>query len=94
MKVIIKKNKVSANFFTSLVIKHANSDKQKFASLIGESYRWVLDKCSGKEGVPSEKLITILQTLGYNNFNAIDFDFDSVSENITRVYVKGVKQNQ
>ena len=70
------KNLITSRLFTTLVNKHANGDKHKFAQLIGVKYTWLTQKCSGEDGLPSEKLFSILQSLGYHRLEDIDFDFN------------------
>ncbi len=76
MSNLKNKNLYVKNIFIILVKKYANGSRKDFAKLIHEDYRWVLDKCSGKEGLPAEKLFGILKALGCKSLSEIDLKFD------------------
>lgn len=86
------KNVMVSKLFFTLVKKHANGSKVDFAKLTNLNHRWILDKCSGKDGLPAEKLFEILKRLGYNDLSEIDFSFDKKIANIKPNLVKKAKK--
>jgi len=59
-----------------------------FAKIINKEYRWVLDKCGGKESISFEKLIPILSKLKYKNLQEVDMSFNILFEINQLVKVK------